>query len=88
MKDESESGSKLGAAEESNLTYRTLFVEECMKPEMQEEKSPPKKSERLAIAAKHRNDVHKWILLPAIPLYVRVISYLLRLPNFLHHLSP
>ena len=68
MKDESESGSKLGAAEESNLTYRTLFVEECMKPEMQEEKSPPKKSERLAITTKHRNDVRKWTLLPAAPL--------------------
>ena len=42
-------------AKESDLTYRTLFVEECMKPEveiqcskMQEEKSPPKKKRKVS----------------------------------------
>ena len=41
--------------EESNLRYRTLFVEECVKPEvevqcskMQEEKSPPKKRRKVS----------------------------------------
>ena len=70
-------------AEESNLTYRTLFVEECVKPEvevqcskMQKEKSPPKKSERLATATKYHNGVRKWILLPAAPLCELFLTFL------------
>ena len=42
-------------AEESKLTYRTLSVEECVKPEvevqcskMQKEKSPPKKKRKVS----------------------------------------